>query len=77
MDTAQIFKTGRSQAVRLPKEYRFNESEVTGQHFAGGVLLLPKTSLFNAITESLFAFEDGFELTREQPEHQKRPEILP
>ncbi|NBZ99858.1 MAG: AbrB/MazE/SpoVT family DNA-binding domain-containing protein, partial [Betaproteobacteria bacterium] len=28
MDTAKIFQTGRSQAVRLPKEYRFNAKEV-------------------------------------------------
>lgn len=28
MDTAKIFKTGRSQAVRLPKKYRFATSEV-------------------------------------------------
>ena len=28
MDTAKLFKTGRSQAVRLPKEYRFEGSEV-------------------------------------------------
>lgn len=33
MDTAQVFKTGRSQAVRLPKEYRFTDTEVTVQHF--------------------------------------------
>ena len=27
-DTAKLFTTGRSQAVRLPKEYRFEGSEV-------------------------------------------------
>ena len=27
-DTAKIFTTGRSQAVRLPKEYRFEGNEV-------------------------------------------------
>jgi antitoxin VapB len=26
--TAKVFETGRSQAVRLPKEFRFNVSEV-------------------------------------------------
>jgi antitoxin VapB len=26
--TAKVFKTGRSQAVRLPKEFRFDVSEV-------------------------------------------------
>lgn len=77
MDTAQIFKTGRSQAVRLPKEYRFTESEVTVQHFGGGVLLLPKNSLFTAISASLASFEPGLQLTREQPEQQERAEITP
>ena len=74
MDIAQIFKTGRSQAVRLPKEYRFTESEVTVQHFGGGVLLLPKNSLFATIAASLASFEPGLQLTREQ---QDRAEITP
>lgn len=76
MDTAQIFKTGRSQAVRLPKEYRFDEKEVTVQHFGGGVLLLPKKGLFAAISASLAAFEPGFQITRDQPPSQERVEIL-
>lgn len=77
MNTAQIFKTGRSQAVRLPKEYRFTESEVTIQHFGGGVLLLPKNSLFAAISASLVGFEPGLQLSREQPKQQERVEITP
>ncbi len=75
MDTAQVFKTGRSQAVRLPKEYRFTDSEVTVQHFGGGVLLLPKNGLFAAISASLAGFEAGLQLTRDQPEQQERVEI--
>lgn len=77
MDTAQVFKTGRSQAVRLPKEYRFAESEVTVQHFGGGVLLLPKNSIFSAITAALEGFEPGLQLTREDPGQQERAEINP
>jgi antitoxin VapB len=77
MDTAQIFTTGRSQAVRLPKEYRFTESEVTVQHFGGGVLLLPKSGLYAAISASLANFEPGLQLTREQPAQQDRVEISP
>jgi tRNA(fMet)-specific endonuclease VapC len=41
MDTARLFQSGRSQAVRLPKEYRFAGTEVVVQHFGNGVLLLP------------------------------------
>jgi antitoxin VapB len=77
MDTAQIFTTGRSQAVRLPKEYRFTEPEVTVQHFGGGVLLLPKSGLYAAISASLANFEPGLQLTREQPAQQDRVEISP
>ena len=28
MQTAKVFTSGRSQAVRIPKEYQFEESEV-------------------------------------------------
>ena len=37
MDTAKIFQTGRSQAVRLPKEYRFNGKEVVIKRVGDGV----------------------------------------
>ena len=72
MDKAQIFMNGGSQAVRLPKEYRFKDSEVTIQHFAGGVLLLPKKSLFESLTAALDFLGPDFEIEREQTENQKR-----
>jgi antitoxin VapB len=33
MDTAKLFLSGRSQAVRLPKQYRFPGNEVAVKHF--------------------------------------------
>jgi antitoxin VapB len=41
MATAKIFKSGRSQAVRLPKEFRFEGKEVRVRRVAEGVLLEP------------------------------------
>jgi antitoxin VapB len=41
-DTAKLFKTGRSQAVRLPKKYRFDGDEVYIQRVGAGVMLLPR-----------------------------------
>jgi len=41
MATAKLFKTGRSQAVRLPKEFRFDGTEVRIRKFGDGVLLEP------------------------------------
>jgi antitoxin VapB len=39
--TAKIFKHGRSQAVRLPKEFRFPGKEVRIRRVGRGVLLEP------------------------------------
>ena len=41
MEIAKVFQTGRSQAVRLPKAFRFNGSEVAIKSFGRGVLLMP------------------------------------
>jgi antitoxin VapB len=44
LETAKIFTTGRSQAVRLPKAFRFNSSEVTIERQGDSVILRPKLS---------------------------------
>ena len=77
MDTARLFQSGRSQAVRLPKDYRFHGSEVVVKHFGNGVLLLPMDDPWQTLTAGLAAFEPGFVITREQPDEQIRPEINP
>jgi len=77
MDTAKIFQSGRSQAVRLPKEYRFEGKEVLVKHFANGVLLLPIDKSWKTLEAALQEFEPGFILEREQPKEQKREDITP
>jgi antitoxin VapB len=42
LPTAKIFTTGRSQAVRLPKAFRFNTAEVTIERQGDAVILRPK-----------------------------------
>ena len=75
VDKARLFQSGRSQAVRLPKQYRFVGTEVVVQHFGNGVLLLPANDPWQTMQEGLAAFESGFELTREQPGEQVRADI--
>lgn len=75
MDTARLFQSGRSQAVRLPKEYRFAGTEVVVKHFGNGVLLLPVDDPWQTLEQALQAFEPGFTLQREQPETQQRDAI--
>lgn len=75
MNTARLFQSGRSQAVRLPKEFRFTGSEVGVRHFGNGVLLLPMDDPWGTLEVALSAFEPGFVLSRDQPESEVRPEI--
>lgn len=75
MDTARIFQSGRSQAVRLPKEFRFAGTEVGVRHFGNGVLLLPVDDPWATLEAALASFEPGFIMTRDQPEQQNRAEI--
>ena len=77
MDTAKIFQNGRSQAVRLPKEYRFEGTEVLIKRVGNAVVLLPREHSWETLFSSLAQFETGFTLTREQPEaKQKRATLL-
>ena len=41
MPVARLFRNGRSQAVRLPKEFRFSGDRVRIRRFGRGVLLEP------------------------------------
>ncbi len=77
MDTARLFQSGRSQAVRLPKEYRFEGREVAVRHFGSGVLLMPIDAPWAMLEAGLAAFEPGFHIEREQPAGQVREEIAP
>lgn len=77
MDTAKLFSSGRSQAVRLPKAYRFEGDEVIVKRFGNGVLLLPKTDPWSMLEEALGEFEPGFHLERSAPPAQEREGLVP
>lgn len=69
---AKLFKSGRSQAVRLPKSLRFEGEEVIAKRFGNGVLLLPKDAPWQLMEEALQEFDSDFRLEREQPPQQTR-----
>jgi len=77
METAKLFVTGRSQAVRLPRAYRFEGTEVVVKHFGGGVLLLPKDNPWGILEEALNEFEPGFEMARGVQDQAAREAIKP
>ena len=49
METAKIFENGRSQAVRLPKKFRFNTDEVIVQQLGDAVILVPMESMWQTL----------------------------
>ena len=73
MMTAKLFENGRSQAVRLPKEYRFSGSEVAIGRIGDIVILMPKEDKWAGFLNSLELFTEDFMAEgREQPEMQER-----
>ena len=66
---------GQSQAVRLPKEFRFDDDEVSVQKYGDGVLILPILKSMSAFKDSLKKFSDDFMSDRNQPQMQKREEL--
>ena len=68
--TAKLFKNGQSQAVRLPKEFRFeNAKEVFIKKINGAVILIPKeqTNEWDDFFDNLDNFSVDFMAERVQP----------
>jgi antitoxin VapB len=68
LSSAKLFQTGRSQAVRLPREFRFEGKEVRIRRFGLGVLLEPTKIDPNAWYSALDRFEGPF-----MPEGREQP----
>jgi antitoxin VapB len=65
--TAKIFANGASQAVRLPKEFRFDAEEVCIKRIGSAVLLFPKDAAWKLMAESLGRADEDFMADRQQP----------
>ena len=77
MKTAKLFKNGQSQAVRLPKEFRFEGEEVFIKKTGNVVVLIPTAHSWDSLLCSLDKFTPDFMSERDQPQHQTREDIFP
>lgn len=77
MKTAKVFKSGNSQAVRIPREFHLDDDEV-GIRWKGKALVLePRKRSWAPLFESLDKFTDDFMVEgRKQPPLQKRRRTL-
>jgi antitoxin VapB len=75
MQTAKLFTNGRSQAVRLPKEFRFSGDDVFIKKIGKMVILLPKDDPWSPLIKSLDQFTDDFMDDRNQPAQDRRENL--
>ena len=75
MVTAKVFRNGRSQAVRLPKEFRFETDEVYVTRLGSAVVLLPKKGGWDVLFDAMDGFTGDFMESREQPKEQQERDL--
>jgi antitoxin VapB len=76
MDRAKIFWSGRSQAVRLPKDYRLPGEEVRIRRHGSAVILEPMAEDWTWLDTIVGKLDDDFvQAVDEQPKQQERPEL--
>jgi antitoxin VapB len=75
MKVAKLFRNGQSQAVRLPKEFRFSGEKVFVKKWGNGVLLLPEDDTWDPLFQGLELFTDDFMQIRKQGKQKKREEL--
>jgi antitoxin VapB len=76
MQTAKLFWSGRSQAVRLPKDFRFRGDKVRIRRHGNGVILEPVPDDWEWLDNLPGKFdEDVIEAANEQPGQQERPAL--
>jgi len=72
MKTAKLFRNGQSQAVRLPKEFRFEDDHVYVKKSGNVVMLIPAKGSWDMLLKSLDKFSPDFMSERKQLKTQKR-----
>ena len=74
--TAKLFWSGRSQAVRLPKDFRFRGNEVRIRRHGSAVILEPLASDWDWLDAIAGKLDDDFiQAVEERPGQQERPEL--
>ena len=76
METAKLFQNGKSQAVRLPKEFRFGSDRVYIKRVGNAVVLLPYQTAWETMLDSLSLFSEDFMSERVQPPPQTREDAF-
>jgi len=72
MKKAKLFKNGDSQAVRLPKEFRFDGKEVFIEKIKDGIIIIQNKNPWKILENSLEEFSEDVFIERNQPKMPKK-----
>lgn len=75
MQSAKLFQNGQSQAVRLPKDFRFEGDSVAIRRIGRAVVLQPRHHPWETLFGALDEFSPDFMDERAQPPIQDREEL--
>jgi antitoxin VapB len=76
VETAKLFWSGRSQAVRLPKDFRFDADEVRIRRHGNAVILEPIAHDWAWLERVTGPVDDDFvQAATEKPAEQNRPAL--
>jgi antitoxin VapB len=76
LQIAKVFKNGRSQAVRLPKEFRFEDDEVLIRKKGNDVILTPLPQSWDAFFKETPLPSEDFMATRQDLPNQVREDMF-
>lgn len=76
MQTVKVFRSGNSQAVRIPKNFAIEDSELFIHKVGNSIILTSKNDIWASFKNSIDEFSDDLFIDgREQPESQERESI--
>lgn len=76
METAKVFDSGNSQAIRIPKKFKLKGKEAYITKIGDAIVILPMKQKWNSLISSIDKFSDDFLTDRSQPILEKRDEIF-
>jgi len=74
--TAKLFASGRSQAVRLPKQFRFQGAEVRIRRHSNAVILAPLETGWDWLPTPTTQLDQDFAAAAQQPQPQQHRPAL-
>ena len=75
MTTTRTFMTGRSQAIRIPLEYRLPDEEIVINRVGDTITLTPVSKLKSSFVNALDSFTDDFMVEGRPEQTHEAPEV--